>query len=345
MHFISVCVMSSCLTSNHILFRSRIANNAMALSKKFNISDQNAELQLIFFHAVGHLECFHSGIQRLRGCFESALSSGNANMGFLCVQQLIHFSIISGGKELTSLLKEMDYYLHLLQTYKSEMTRRFLLNSRETVSMLIDKGEATSIEAQECPGADTEPGNVILNMFYFHRAFQSYWLGFSERCCHFAQKCAVAFPKPGRLYGTQVRFYHGLNLLDMLKKKTNALRRKEVDEVIALMKIAASHADSNFRNKVELLEAEKYGLDARHSQAVRLYDAAIASAKNSRFIHEQGLACEKAGFYYKKIRDVRNAFDYFQQARGCYEEWGSRVKVEFIRRELDGLNIHYQLTL
>ncbi len=307
----------------------------MALSKKFNISDQLAEHQLIFNHTVGHLECFHTGIHRLRGAFESALSSGNANMGFLCAVQSLIFSIISGERELTLLLKEIDYYLHLLETYKSETTRRWLLNSRETVSLLIDRGEATSIEAKDCSGAGDD--TVNLEVFYFHRAFQSFWLGFRERCYHFAQKCFVKFPPPGRLYGTQIRFYHGLNILDMLKKKTNAHRRKEVDEVITLMKIAVSHADSNFRNKLELLEAEKHGLDARHSQAAKLYDAAIASAKNSKFIHEQGLASEKAGFYYKKIFLLQKALEYFKQARGCYEEWGSSVKVALMQKEIDGL--------
>lgn len=314
----------------------------MALSKKFNISDQLAEHQLIFYHTVGHFECFHKSVQRLRGAFESALSSGNANMGFLCAMQSLTFSIISGERELTLLLKDIDYHLHLLQTYKSETTRRWLLDCRETVSLLIDKGEATIIEATECSGAGDD--TLDLEMFYFNRAFQSFWLGFRERCYHFTQKCCVLFPPPGRLYGAQIRFYHGLNLIDMLRKKSNSPRRKEVDEVIALMKIAVSHADSNFRNKLELLEAEKHGLDARHSQAVKLYDAAIASAKSSKFIHEQGLACEKAGFYYKKIRDIRNALDYFQQARACYEEWGSKVKVEAIQREMDGLNVRYCIT-
>ncbi len=219
-----------------------------------------------------------------------------------------------------------------------------MLNSRETVSMLVDKGEATSIEAKECPGELSDPGNKFLDTFYFHQAFRNFWLGFSERSRHFAQKCLSTF-SPGRFYGMQIRFYHGLNLLDMLKKKMNTSRLKEVNEDIAFMKVAVSHADSNCRNKLQLLEAEKYGLDARHSLAVASYDAAIASAKNSKFIHEQGLACEKAGFYYKKIGDARNAFVYFQQARQCYEEWGSRLKVEVIQRELDRLSIQYQLRL
>eukprot|EP00985_Skeletonema_marinoi_P001341 scaffold534_cov101-Skeletonema_marinoi.AAC.6 len=124
----------------------------------------------------------------------------------------------------------------------------------------------------------------------------------------------------------------------MLKKKLNYVRQKEVEEIIESMKVAVKHADSNIRNKLELLQAELHGLGARHNEAVALYNAAIASAKKSQFIHEQGLACERAGLYYKKMGFARDALVHFQQAHACYKEWGSSVKVGAIQRELDGFN-------
>ena len=75
-----------------------------------------------------------------------------------------------------------------------------------------------------------------------------------------------------------------------------------------------------------------------HCKTIPLYDASIASAKNSGFIHEQGLACEKAGFYWKREKNMEKALEYFKQARGCYENWGSSMKVDFIQKELDGLS-------
>jgi len=304
----------------------------MSLSERFIIPD--VELRKLFYFTGGNLEWFHKCAQSLRGSFESALSSGNANAGFLCAAQSILYSIVSGEKELTLLLKEIDYYLHLLGTYKSEMAKNYLLNSRRTISQLIDKGETTSIEEKECLGDLNDPGNRFLDSFYFHQTLRNFWLGYSERSRHFAQKCFAQIQK-GKYTTHHVKFYYGLNTLDMLKKNMNASRRKEVEEIIAFMKITGMHSDSNYKNKLELLDAELHGLSARHREAVALYDAAIASAKTAKFINEQGLACEKAGFYYKGKLDARNAFVYFQQAHACYEEWGSRVKVEVIQRELD----------
>ena len=132
----------------------------------------------------------------------------------------------------------------------------------------------------------------------------------------------------------------GLYLLDVIKKKMSYSKSVEVDEIIASMKVAASHAETNFRNKLELLEAEKYVITPRRNNVVALqaYDTAIASAQKAGFLHEQGLACEKAGLYCKSTKDNDKALTYFNQALECYEKWGSSVKVEFIRKELSQLS-------
>jgi len=129
-------------------------------------------------------------------------------------------------------------------------------------------------------------------------------------------------------------------LLDMIKKKANFSKTVEVDEIIVSMKVAASHAESNFRNKLELLEAEQYGITSLQNSVTALYayDMAIASARKSKFIHEEGLACEKAAFYCKRMKDNEKALVYFNRARECYEKWGSTVRVEFIQKELCKLN-------
>ena len=314
----------------------------MALSERFDLTDQMAEIKLIFNNTVGPLECFQLGAQRLRECFDSALSSGNASMGFLCAAQSISFSILSGEKELSPLLKEIDYYLHLLATYKSEVSKIYMLCYRATVSMLIDKGEATSIEAKEYQVDDSDPGNKFLDTYYCHQVLRNFWLGYDERCRHFAQKAFARIRRGMYLQGMYlyhiIKFYYGLNVLDMLKKKVYATRQKEVEDIIDSLKVAVTLADSNFKNKLELLQAEMHGLGARHHEAVALYEASIASAKKSRFIHEQGLACERAGLYHKKMGHARDALVHFQQAHVCYKEWGSIVKVEVIQRELDGFN-------
>ena len=129
--------------------------------------------------------------------------------------------------------------------------------------------------------------------------------------------------------------------MDLSRKNKHVNRTNEVIRVaIATMKSAAANSDWNFTNKLLLLEAEKQSLQVQHWRAIDLYDASIASAKRSGFIHEQGLACEKAGLYFmREQKNKEKALEYFEQARECYQEWGSSMKVAFIQKELDSINL------
>jgi hypothetical protein len=90
--------------------------------------------------------------------------------------------------------------------------------------------------------------------------------------------------------------------------------------------------------KVHLLEAEQFSLQNHNSEAQASYAAAINSARSSGFIHEQGLACELAGHHHKKINDLRSAWSFFDQAKRCYTDWGSQMKVDSVTRQLDSLS-------
>jgi len=68
------------------------------------------------------------------------------------------------------------------------------------------------------------------------------------------------------------------------------------------------------------------------------FNAAISAAKSSKFVHEQGLACELAAFHCLRYGDNDSALHLFQQARDCYITWGSEVKVESIKQQIKNIN-------
>jgi hypothetical protein len=312
-----------------------------------------------------HFEPFQVCADKTRRAFEIALSSGHVDIAFDCSFHVVRYAIFS-GENLRSLLKEIDYYLHLLVTYNSEVARNYLLTFRETVSLLIDNGQATRIGAKACYGDINDPGNKMRESYFFHKAIQCYWLGHTERCQYYSEKCMPILGPLGQL-NTCLNFimvrkqmlllrrarkhisppilvsshlsrhFSGLNSLDIITRKNSRKSREGVRLALTAMKSAADNSDWNFTNKLRLLEAEQQSLTKHHCRAIPLYDASIASAKRTGFIHEQGLACEKAGFYCKREENNEKAVEYFNQARVCYEEWGSSMKVEFIQKELDDL--------
>ena len=90
--------------------------------------------------------------------------------------------------------------------------------------------------------------------------------------------------------------------------------------------------------QVHLLEAEQFSFLNRNSEAQASYAAAINSSRSSGFIHEQGLACELAGYHFKKVVDLHSAWILFDQAKQCYIEWGSEMKVNSVSCQLRSLS-------
>ncbi|KAK1746792.1 putative AAA ATPase [Skeletonema marinoi] len=318
----------------------RMAKNALSLRERFDLATQIPELYMNFYGRVAwRFEPFQAGVHKLRQCLDAGLSSGRSDIGLFCGLNEIKYALCSGAN-LKSLLKRIDYYLHLMETYRSEATKNNVLLMRETVSFLIDNGQATSIEASACVGDLNDPKNKLREAFFYYSAIRCFWLGHNGRCRYYGKKCIDLFWQGGQVTSYVAKFYLGLNSLGLIRKKSEVQLNKEVVRVAtAAMKDAADNSDWNFSNKFRLLQAEHLSLNKRHCPVtvLPLYDESIESARKSGFIHEQGLACEKAGNYCKDVLNMEKALEYLNQARECYEKWGSDVKVAFIQKELDVL--------
>jgi hypothetical protein len=181
----------------------------MLLLEKFDVPDH---IPIGFFNFYGWVawryEPFQVCADKTRRAFEIALSSGDVDTAFYCSFHVAKYALFS-GESLRSLLKEIDYYLHLLGTYKSEVARNYLLTFRETVSLLIDNGQATSIGAKAYYGDLDDLGNKMRESFFFHKAIQCYWLGHTERCRYYSEKCMPILGPLEQFNTYMSKFYHG----------------------------------------------------------------------------------------------------------------------------------------
>ena len=180
-----------------------MAKNIMSLLDRVDVGDQIPSVYNSFYGTIAwRFEPKQLCTNFLRQGFESGLSSGKSEDGFTCAIQAIKFAIF-GGENLMSLLKEIDYYLHQLETYNNALARNFMLNHRETVSTLIDKGSATAIEAKA-------------SFPFVHQAIRMYWLGWTERCTHFIQKNWKMIEQSGPSYlFCIINFYFGKDQMSM----------------------------------------------------------------------------------------------------------------------------------
>ncbi|KAL3764630.1 LOW QUALITY PROTEIN: hypothetical protein ACHAW5_001823 [Stephanodiscus triporus] len=303
------------IAKKDIVDASRIGKAAMSCWKKrYHTTELSPNLYLGYYGFVAfHTEPLQVCADMLRQGFDVGMSLGETGVAFLNSCQHIKTALMAGGC-LHTLLEKVDYYLKLTNTYQNETAKVILSLQRETISILMGKG-GNAIDVQDAASEQ------ILSVMYFNRANQAYWQGYSERCLHYIKKLLLS------------KTVDNWRLLT-----SNGKLRSIPRNAIIVLKNAASLSSWNFLNKVHLLEAEQFSLQNHNSEAQASYAAAINSARSSGFIHEQGLACELAGHHYKKVFNLRCAWSFFDQAKRCYTEWGSQLKVDSVTQQLDSLS-------
>ncbi|MGK3992145.1 AAA family ATPase [Sorangium sp. So ce1024] len=90
----------------------------------------------------------------------------------------------------------------------------------------------------------------------------------------------------------------------------------------------AESCPDNFLHKHLLVRAEIARLRGQEPEAIRLYERAIASAREGGFVQHEAIACELAARFYRALGLTTPADAYLQQARAAYFRWGAHAKVE-----------------
>jgi hypothetical protein len=66
--------------------------------------------------------------------------------------------------------------------------------------------------------------------------------------------------------------------------------------------------------------------------AEKLYDAAILSSKAHKFVNEEALANELAGYFYLETGRTKRSEQYFSRAFEKYNEWGAVAKANTLTK-------------
>ena len=90
----------------------------------------------------------------------------------------------------------------------------------------------------------------------------------------------------------------------------------------------AQYAPMNYQHKVDLVEAEKCRVLGQKTDAIELYESAIAGAKENEFLQEEALANELAAKFYFDWSKEKVAAGYMQEAYYCYARWGAKAKTD-----------------
>ncbi len=304
-----------------------------------------SEIKSNVVHVYSLVQQHNSPIQKVAESaakgFELGIASGETLSACFNADQHIRLSMI-GGKRLPELLNETDRYLSIVGHHRKTVSKAYLSTYRQTILTLM--GINTGVAIDEGERRDTTEQvyglrRTILSNFY--QAYQSFWLGHNERCHHYFEKLLEMRQSGGhqRLLAT---FYYCLNSFKLSRKgqliKTAKLRQISKD-AYTILNEAEELSKWNYRNKKFLVQAEMHSYEGKIDEAEASYGAAIMAARASKFVHEQGLACEYAAFHCKRNDKLEHAMNFFHQAKQCYDEWGSPMKVDFCIRQLNEITM------
>lgn len=99
----------------------------------------------------------------------------------------------------------------------------------------------------------------------------------------------------------------------------------------------AANCEANFLHLARLMQAELARIAGREQAALRLYEQAIAAAREHGFVRDEAMANERAGRHLWAAGRPKAAEGYLRAAWHLYDRWGARRKVELLAQEFEHL--------
>jgi predicted ATPase/signal transduction histidine kinase/ActR/RegA family two-component response regulator len=136
-------------------------------------------------------------------------------------------------------------------------------------------------------------------------------------------------------HNAEYHFYGALTRAAICDQTSGDERSRHLAALVAhheQIALWARNCPSTFGNRVALVGAELARLEGRVPDAERLYEAAVQSAREHGFIHNEAIAHEVASRFYaaRGIHSIAEAC--LRSARHCYLRWGAFGKLAHLDR-------------
>ncbi|WP_437718451.1 AAA family ATPase [Sorangium sp. So ce448] len=284
--------------------------------------------------------------------FSAAVESGNLNNACLnCIWAAL-FPLLS-GEALEDVLHEVTERLGFVRSVGYTFAHNALLGGHAMIQTLRGRPvrfsmpdgselDPPAFEARLEEGGDLEAARD----FYYSLKAQALFVLGSPRVALAAAIRAIAEhpPRVGPHALIVESFYYRALALAALFNAPHAphgageaqpsppcVLPEELEELIECERQLGAWARSgpdNFLHKHALVRAEIARLLGREPEASRLYEQAIAAAREGGFVQHEAIACELAAEFYRARGLSTPADSYLRSARAGYFRWGAHAKVE-----------------
>lgn len=262
----------------------------------------------------------------------------------------VHYSTfyLFCGDELSAADARLKQYVDLSADLKQEYGYYYIRVWRQMVHALRDPDAEREFISGPAFDEHTETEGIgpmlpVLCSLHAARMMQRYFFGnFAGTVESAAQAEEVSAAVAGFVTPVLISFYQSLGLLARvpeLADEARAAALEKVDAELGKLENWASAQPENNRHKHQLVLAERARALGSPLEAMKGYEAAIASAHKSGFLHEEALAIERAAFLYDDIENFEIGRHYRRRAHALYAQWGAHGKCAAMADEYPYLNV------
>ncbi|MGB3532057.1 MAG: AAA family ATPase [Microcoleaceae cyanobacterium] len=314
----------------------KMAQLAQHIVEKSNLS----HLQSRIYVGTGRMvlpwkQHFKVGFSLLEQGYEKGLESGElefAGLNLIALDSALFFI----GKELTNLEQKLAKSSQVLTQIKQPQILKYTQTYRQAIHHLLVPTQSLNQfsgpyynEATDLKLQIDERDTTGMLTFYLLKAilaclFNDIQVGIQNSAL------AKKFSNPINPVVFTVYFYDSLLHIAQYSTASYAVQRnswKIVKQNQAKLKKWAKNAPENCLHKFNLVEAERYRILQKHTQAMNFYEQAISGAKENEYIQEEALANELAAKFYLDWEKEKIAQTYMIEAYYCYSRWGAKAKV------------------
>ncbi len=316
---------------------------ALKLLSEFNVKESEARIKFIVYGFIKHWKVHvRDTLNPLQETYQCGLDTGDTEYGAWAIYIYLEHALLS-GIELKELVKEFNIYAMSVSSFKQDTALNYINTVYQATLNLLEKTEQPSFlkgeafdEEKILPLMVDTNDNTGLCSFYVSKLMLAYLFEDYD--------CGIQYIESNKKYldgGIALHFpqyywwYASLTLLATYKYAKPDVKNNIIKQVnFNQKKIAkwAHHAPMNFSHKFYLVEAEKYRVLDKKTDAIECYDRAITLAKENKYVNEEALANELTAKFYLEWGKEKIAQTYLIEAYYCYTRWGAKAKIEDLEK-------------
>jgi diguanylate cyclase (GGDEF)-like protein/PAS domain S-box-containing protein len=317
---------------------------ALKLSVKFNNDIQRCKVAQNFANHIHIWKKHIKGAKEInRECFEAGLNSGELQFpGYGRNNQA--FNRYFQGDSIESLLPDVESYLHFTKK-TNNLISTDTLNSMDLIlrNLHNETGSIFLFHNQEFKSDDdfseqcaSRNSWYAICAFLVHQA-QVFYLyeeyGKALSCISEAKELISYIP--ASIVTVEQNVYESLLFLHQCihnpknkKKYINTINENQLQ-----LKQWADNCPENFLHLFLLVKAEIARMRGKEPETMKLYDQAIAAARENGFTRHEALANELAAKFYLELGVKKIAILHMTEAHYGYKMWGAIRKVQHLEKK------------